>query len=155
MNIFATLAAAVFLASFSVPALATAQTCTAAGQSCMSGQGTCDYNEENQLFCYVPTGQGVNNQYLVFYRDLIQGTVNGVLVPILIAIAFIVFLWGVFKYYIYGATDEAKRKDGHQLIIWGVIGFVVIVSVWGIVNIVTNILVPGTVSNNAPPTPRL
>lgn len=100
-------------------------------------------------------GGGVNNQYLNFYKDTIVGAVNDILVPILIAIAFIVFLWGVFKYYIYGATDETKRKDGHQLIIWGVIGFVVIVSVWGIVNIVTNILLPGTASTTAPPTPRL
>lgn len=157
MRTFAILVAVVFLASLSIPVLASAQTCTSAGATCTIGgnSGTCDYNEDNQLFCYVPAGQGVNNQYLTFYKNTIVGTINSILVPILIAIAFIVFLWGVFKYYIYGATDEAKRKDGHQLILWGIIGFTVIVSVWGIVNIVTNILVPGTASNNAPPIPRL
>lgn len=157
MRTLATLAAVVFLSFLSVPALAGAQTCTSAGDRCSIGgnTGECDLNEEGSLFCYVPAGQGVTNQYLTFYKNAIVGTINSILVPILIAIAFIVFLWGVFKYYIYGATDEAKRKDGHQLIIWGIIGFVVIISVWGIVNIVKNVLIPGTVSENAPAVPRL
>lgn len=153
----------VFIAMFSlvaslalVPTLANAQTCTSAGASCNGGTGSCDYDEEGRLFCYVaPAGAGTNNQYLLFYKNTIVGTINGVLVPILIAIAFIVFLWGVFKYYIWGAEDESSRKSGHQLILWGVIGFVVIVSLWGIVNIVTNILIPTAARNTAPAFPTL
>lgn len=78
----------------------------------------------------------VDQKYVVYYRDLIVWVVNSVLVPVLMAIAFFVFLWGVYKYYVYGADNDAERAKGHQFILWGVIGFVVILSVWGIVSMV-------------------
>jgi hypothetical protein len=78
--------------------------------------------------------------------------INFVLVPLIFAIAFIVFLWGIFRYYIAGAADEASRSKGHQLILWGIIGFVVMISLWGLVNIVANTF--GLAGYYAPPTPR-
>lgn len=78
---------------------------------------------------------GVNVTYLQGYSNSITGVINYVLVPVLMAIAFIVFLWGVYKYFILGAADEKSRTDGRQFTLWGVIGFVVILSLWGIVNI--------------------
>lgn len=78
---------------------------------------------------------GVNVSYLQNYSNSITGVINYVLVPVLMAIAFIVFLWGVYKYFILGAADEKSRTDGRQFTLWGVIGFVVILSLWGIVNI--------------------
>ncbi len=56
------------------------------------------------------------------------------------AIAFIVFLWGVYKYFIYGADNETERATGKQFVLWGIIGFVVILSVWGLVAIVSGTL---------------
>jgi hypothetical protein len=100
-------------------------------------------------------GGAVNNQFLAFYRDQIVGTINNFIVPVLIAIAFIVFLWGIFKAYIYSADNEAERAKGHQLIIWGIIGFVVILSVWGLVNIVKSVLIPDTASTTRPAYPTL
>ena len=81
--------------------------------------------------------------------SFIINTINNVLVPVLFAIAFIVFLWGAFKTFIVGATSEEVKADGKNLMLWGLIGFFVMVSVWGLVNILT-----GTVSfgNNAAPT---
>ena len=64
--------------------------------------------------------------------------INFVLVPVLFAIAFIVFLWGVFKTYIWSRGDETAVTQGHKLIFWGVIGFVVMISLWGLVNVVAN-----------------
>lgn len=66
----------------------------------------------------------------------IISVINSILVPALIAIAFITFLWGVYKYFILGAADEKSRTDGRQFVLWGVIGFVVILSVWALVTIV-------------------
>ena len=63
--------------------------------------------------------------------------INDVLVPLVFAIAFLVFIWGVFQYFILGAGDETKRDNGKQLMLYGIIGFVVMVSVWGIVNVVS------------------
>lgn len=68
----------------------------------------------------------------------IINTINGVLVPLLFAIAFIVFLYGVFKKYIWSRGDEAEVEVGHKLILWGLIGFVVMVSLWGLVNVVSS-----------------
>lgn len=68
--------------------------------------------------------------------DVIISIINGILVPLILAIAFIVFVWGIFKYFI-ANTDDAKEK-GRDLMVYGLIGFFVIISVWGIVNLLTN-----------------
>lgn len=57
--------------------------------------------------------------------------------PILIAIAVFVVVWGIFKF-VLNAGDEEARKTGRSLILWGVIGIFLMLSVWGLVNIVTN-----------------
>ncbi len=62
--------------------------------------------------------------------------INTILVPTIFALAFLVFIWGVFKTFIMGGHDEEKQSEGKQLMIYAIIGFVVMVSVWGIVNLV-------------------
>jgi len=64
--------------------------------------------------------------------------INFVLVPVLFAIAFIVFLYGIAKAYIFSVGNPEDVKKGHSLILWGIIGFVVMISLWGIVNVVTS-----------------
>ncbi len=71
-------------------------------------------------------------------KNLIIGLINNVFVPVIFALAFIVFIWGIFSYFIAGAEDPAKQEKGKQLIIYGIIGFVVMVSVWGLVNVLAN-----------------
>ena len=66
------------------------------------------------------------------------GIINDILVPLIFAVAFIVFLYGVMKTYVLSSGDESAVVEGHKLILWGIIGFVVMVSVWGMVNIVSN-----------------
>lgn len=83
---------------------------------------------------------GINDQYIKGYATSIVGIINGILVPLLTAVAFIVFLYGVFNYFIKGAADEDAHKTGRTFIIYGIIGFVVIFSVWGLVGIVTDTL---------------
>lgn len=70
----------------------------------------------------------------------IIGFINSVLIPSIFAIAFLVFVWGVFKAFILGGHDSEKRDEGKQLVIWSIIGFVVMLSVWGIVNLVASSL---------------
>ncbi|MEK7471410.1 MAG: hypothetical protein AAB623_02055 [Patescibacteria group bacterium] len=57
-------------------------------------------------------------------------------VPVLIALAVVYFVWGVISFVI-SADEEAKTK-GRNKIIAGIIGLAVIVSLWGLVNILTN-----------------
>ena len=81
--------------------------------------------------------------------SFVINTINNILVPVLFAIAFIVFLWGAFETFIMGAQSEDVKDRGKNLMLWGLIGFFVMVSVWGLVNILS-----GTISfgNNSGPT---
>ncbi len=80
--------------------------------------------------------------------SFVINTINNIVVPVLFAIAFIVFLWGAFETFILGANSEGVKEKGRNLMLWGLIGFFVMVSVWGLVNILT-----GTISfgNNTGP----
>lgn len=60
------------------------------------------------------------------------------LIPILITLALIAFFWGVAKYVVQGANDEKSREQGKQIMLWGIVGLFVMVSVWGLVAIVQN-----------------
>jgi uncharacterized membrane protein YidH (DUF202 family) len=60
---------------------------------------------------------------------------NTVLIPFIIGIGFLVFVWGMFKYFIAGGSDPAKQKQGKDLMIWATLGFVLIVVFWGVVNL--------------------
>ena len=64
--------------------------------------------------------------------------INYVAVPVLFALAFIVFLWGIANAYIFSHGDPDKVAEGHKLVLWGIIGFVVMVSLWGLVNVVAS-----------------
>ncbi|OGI76206.1 hypothetical protein A3C67_03250 [Candidatus Nomurabacteria bacterium RIFCSPHIGHO2_02_FULL_42_19] len=60
---------------------------------------------------------------------------NSVL-PILLALGVVYFVWGVVQYVI-GDSEEVKEK-GKNHIIYGIIGLVVIIGLWGLVYIVAN-----------------
>lgn len=68
----------------------------------------------------------------------IGGFINNTLVPLIFAIAFLVFLWGVFNYFIWGGGDETKREEGKKLMLYAIIGFLLMVSIWGIVNLLSS-----------------
>ena len=65
-------------------------------------------------------------------------TINYVLVPVLFAVAFLVFLYGIARAYIFSGGDPIKVKEGHHLLLWGLVAFAVMISIWGLVNIVAN-----------------
>ena len=86
--------------------------------------------------------------------SFIINTINNVLVPVLFALAFIVFLWGVFQTFILGAGSEETKEKGKGLMLWGLIGFFVMVSVWGLVNLLTNTVSFGNNSGITGGTPK-
>lgn len=60
--------------------------------------------------------------------------INDILIPLLFAVALLMFLWGVFKYFINDGDDD--REEGKKYMIWAIAAFVVMVSVFGIVNLI-------------------
>lgn len=104
-----------FFASFS---LALAQSTSGGAANQTTGAGSLD-----QLGRYL-------NQFIVFF--------DRYLVPLIFAIAFIVFLWGVYTYFILGGANEEKRQEGQKFVMYAIIGFALMISVWGIVNLLNN-----------------
>jgi hypothetical protein len=74
----------------------------------------------------------------------------GAVLPLLIAIGVVIFVWGVISYVI--ASDEEAKSKGRDRIIAGIIGLVVIVGLWGLVRIVTNTFGLNNVTNITLPT---
>lgn len=54
------------------------------------------------------------------------------IIPFLGAVAFLVFVWGVARY-IKSAGNEKEIKDSKNLLIWGVVGLFILVTIWGII----------------------
>ena len=63
------------------------------------------------------------------------GEILNTIIPILIVLGVVYFVWGVISYMI--GADEEQKKKGRDKIIYGIIGLVVIVGMWGLVKIVT------------------
>ncbi|MDP1689857.1 MAG: hypothetical protein Q8L52_01495 [bacterium] len=68
------------------------------------------------------------------------GLLNTVVVPVIFALAFLVFVYGVVNYFFLGTGEEKKREEGKQFVLWGVVGLVVLFSVWGFVNLLLSTL---------------
>jgi len=86
------------------------------------------------------------------------GEILNTIIPILIVLGVVYFVWGVITYMI--SEDEEQKTKGRNKIIYGIIGLVVIVGMWGLVKIITSTFgldnnntniqvpcVPGTVCN--------
>ncbi len=71
------------------------------------------------------------------YASLFLNFVNGVLVPVLFAVIFVMFAFGVYKTWILGAKDASMKTEGGKIIMNSVIGAVVILSFWGLVNFIS------------------
>ncbi len=72
------------------------------------------------------------------FLDAILGFIDSVLIPLVLGIAFLMFIWGVFKFFILGGSDSEKQAEGKSLMIYAVAGFVIILSFYGIVNLLTD-----------------
>jgi len=64
--------------------------------------------------------------------------INNTLVPLVFGIALLVFIWGMFRFFIWKGHEEDGQKEGKNLMIYAIVGFVLMVSIWGIVNLISN-----------------
>ena len=78
--------------------------------------------------------------------DTFFGNINtfigNVLIPLVFGITLLIFVWGMFRFFVWGGHSEDERSKGKQLIIWAIIGFVLMTSIWGIVNMFGSGLFP-------------
>ncbi len=80
---------------------------------------------------------------LVKVKDILN-----LIVPIVITLALIYFIWGVAQYVT--AKDDDKKAEARDTMIYGTVGLFVIVSVWGIVVLIQQFT--GTPAIQTPPT---
>ena len=70
------------------------------------------------------------------FGQFVQGVsvlINNFLIPALVALCVLLFIWGVYTYFIVGSADEQKRSEGRQFMLYALLGFVAIVTLWAIV----------------------
>jgi hypothetical protein len=92
------------------------------------------------------------NVDLTYLSDAVAqiGALVNLLVPLVIAIGLLLFIWGLVTY-IAASGDEAAKEEGKRKMIWGIIALFVIVAVWGIVQILVTLT--GTNTDAAPVVP--
>ncbi|MCC7500237.1 hypothetical protein IT396_00260 [Candidatus Nomurabacteria bacterium] len=61
----------------------------------------------------------------------IIGSIN-VVIPVLITIALVFFLWGILRY-VYKVGNAHSKESDRQIFLWGLLALFCMVSVWGIV----------------------
>lgn len=88
-------------------------------------------------------------------------SIGNTFVTLLISFAVIYIIYNVVRYLI-ASGDPEKRKEGGMGILWGVVGLFVILSIWGLVAILTNTFgtqnnIPQNQINNlkVPPAPQI
>lgn len=84
--------------------------------------------------CLPVVGQLANSDLVTFICRI--GDVLSTVVPVLIVLGVLYFVWGVITYVI--ASDEEAKKAGRDRMIFGIIGLAVIIALWGLVRILTN-----------------
>jgi hypothetical protein len=72
----------------------------------------------------------------IFLRNVI-GFINTVIIPFILGIGFLFFVWGMFMYFIKGGADDDAKEKGKQLIIYATAGFVLIFIFWGLIELLT------------------
>ena len=70
------------------------------------------------------------------YLNYVTCIIGQSVIPLIFAVAVVMFIWGSVSFFIINADEEAKRTQGKQFMIWGIIALAVMVSVWGLVNII-------------------
>lgn len=73
--------------------------------------------------------------------DLLTGIldiINNLIIPAILAIGFLVFVWGMFQFFIAGGANDEKKEKGKSLMIYATLGFVLIIVFWGVVNLLTD-----------------
>lgn len=62
-------------------------------------------------------------------------------IPVIFGLALIAILWSGAKLVLH-AGNEGKREEDIKMLIWGIVVLFVMVSVWGLVNILKNTFFP-------------
>ena len=77
---------------------------------------------------------GSGGEFGQLLQDILAFT-NNILIPFILGIGFLVFVWGMFKFFIAGGANDEAKEQGKSLMVYATLGFVLIIIFWGIVNL--------------------
>jgi len=80
---------------------------------------------------------GTGGQFGTLLVELLDFT-NKILIPFILGIGFLVFVWGMFRYFIAGGANDEAKEQGKSLMVYATLGFVLVIVFWGIVNLVAS-----------------
>lgn len=69
--------------------------------------------------------------YLIAFTQFL----NDFVIPTIFALAFLFFLWNAARYFIFHSNEDTGRESARQLAIYGILAFVITLSLWGVVNL--------------------
>lgn len=98
---------------------------------------------------------GGGGQFEITLRNIMT-FINSTLIPFIIAVGFLAFVWGMFQYFIAGGSNEESKEKGKSLMIWATVGFVMIIIFWGLINLIAGSigLEDATIKPPVVPTPN-
>lgn len=95
-------------------------------------------------------GAQASGEGIIRLVDL-TGVIVSRLIPVIIGIAVLVFIWGILKYVV--AKSDEEQSEARKVMLYGIIVLFVMVSVWGLVNLLGDTL--GLDSDAVPRAPDL
>lgn len=94
-------------------------------------------------------------------EELLQNIIlfiNEVVIPFILGIGFLYFVWGIFRYFIMGGADPESVEKGKNVVIYSLVGFITIFIFWGVVVLLaesTGLVLPVLDSSFIPSLPSL
>lgn len=64
--------------------------------------------------------------------------IGNLIIYLLVAGGVVFIVWNIVIYFIKGKEGDESRKESGKHIMWGIVGLAIILSVWGLVNILIN-----------------
>jgi hypothetical protein len=95
-------------------------------------------------YILIPTAYAQTDGVTTLLGKINEHVINP-LVVLLFAVAFVQFVIGLFKFF--GSRENAEElQTGKRHMLWGIIGMAIMVSVFGIMNLLTNTIGTGDVN---------
>lgn len=68
-----------------------------------------------------------------FFTCLISDSI----IPLIFTLALLYFIYGIVEYFLNPSAGDKKREEGRTFMVWGLVALFVMVSVWGLVAVLT------------------
>ncbi len=72
----------------------------------------------------------------------IVNLINSAIIPLIFGLALLSFLFGMMRYYFLNGANTEDKEKARSFMLWGLIGMVLLFSVWGLISIAHNTLLP-------------